>query len=457
MLETTILLLKENQRNLFQKIKGAPILYFFFSAMMIFSVIMFGFLTLFLLRTEYEFSFFDVFFSLFFLFLLKSAADVHNLFIKSSQLSYALSTQVSHQKIIAHVFFSQFLINMGLWFFFSTLYILSIFVLNIAVNYPLEYLFITIGMAIALLVGPVLALFFFSSNRFRLVPSLLLLGFYWYSHEVVYVVCTLPLACLHLFWGIHHGMESFLFVKRKERVKERRTVRSQNILSALATREILTLWRDRLFFSFVFTAITTALFTGYFFLYGADILIPESIRSLAEQYLPSMFVFLGIYIVVIYTAVFPSLNLFLNEEKTMWILHHLPLPKYTIVVGKTLALLLCFITTIPFIAYISIFIGLQQLPFLIWVLMFSFLAGVIISLPLGAKYVGKKSDILLFYAVAMILFIVAGIAASAGKYLTRVTIYWPLFLCSILLVELLFLWLSALLSAKILKSNVLQI
>jgi len=163
------------------------------------------------------------------------------------------------------------------------------------------------------------------------------------------------------------------------------------------------------------------------------------------------FVFLGIYIVVIYTAVFPALNLFLNEEKTMWILRNLPISNGTILKGKALSLTLCFITTLPFLAYISLFIGLKNIIFLIWLLVFSYIAGVIISLPLGAKYVGKKSDILLLYSVAMILFAVLGVAGNLGLSLKTRGEFAIFLFGLVLIVEVFVLFLSLKLSARILS------
>ena len=209
--------------------------------------------------------------------------------------------------------------------------------------------------------------------------------------------------------------------------------------------------KDKLFFSFIFTSVTTALITGYLAIYGTDLLIPESLKEYAVEFLPDMFVFLGIYIVVMYTAVFPSLNLFLNEEKTMWILRNLPLSNETIVRGKVLSLTLCFVTSLPVLAYVSLFVGLDNIVFLIWLLVFSYIAGIIVAVPLGAKYVGKKSDILLLYSVAMILFAVLGVAGNLGLTLitTRVDAFFLLGV--VLIVEVFVLFLSLKLSARILS------
>ncbi len=163
-----------------------------------------------------------------------------------------------------------------------------------------------------------------------------------------------------------------------------------------------------------------------------------------------MFLFMGVFVVIVYTGVFPALNLFLNEEKTMWIIRHIPLKSDTIVFGKTSALALCFLTSLPFIPYISIFIGFDKIVFLIWFLIFSYIAGIIVSIPLGVKYVGKKSDIMLLYSIAMILFAVLGSVAMLGIIIENSTQYPFIFYILIILVEIIILYISLKISSNIL-------
>jgi cation transport ATPase len=139
-----------------------------------------------------------------------------------------------------------------------------------------------------------------------------------------------------------------------------------------------------------------------------------------------------------YNGVFPSLNLFLNEEKTMWIIRHMPVENDGIIFGKVSSLFLCFITALPFIPYISIFTGLDQIGFILWFLIFSYIAGIIISVPLGVKYVGKKSDVMLLYSVAMILFVILGFVAIMADLIERyfenpIILYTVILLCEILI------------------------
>jgi len=452
MLETTKIILTENTRSLIKKMKDAPILYILFTGMMFFSIYIFAFATFFLLRTETEFNITleDTFFTIFFMFLLKSVADFYNNYVKSTQLSYALSTQTNQKKTIFEIFLSILLTQLIIWFSFSLFFLLALLTFRVDIGYPIEYMIFTLGVITAVCLGSSISINFFSPKRYRLLPNLILIGFYLQFRHPLYVVFTLPLAIIHVFWSIKNSKESHLFSKRKERLKERTQVKMRSLIKAIFYKETTVLWRDKLLFSFIFTSVTTGFFTGYFYLYGNDLLLPESLTEYLGDFLPSMFLFLGVFVVILYTAVFPALNLFLNEEKTMWIIRHLPVKNDTIIYGKTSALALCFLTSIPFVPYLSIFVGLEQFFYLFWFLIFSFIASIIISIPLGVKYVGKKSDIMLLYSVSMILLIVLGSMAIFATFIIEYIEYSYAIFILILLLELLILYISLKISSQIL-------
>jgi hypothetical protein len=434
--------------------KDSPILYMFFSAMVFFSIVMFAFLAFFLLQTEISFNFMDAFYAVFFLLLMKSASDLHTQFIAAPQVSYALSTQVPPRRTVAEILLTVFLINTMIWFSFSLLFLVVLVGLKVPIHYPVEYLLFSVSIISAILLGCSLSLHFFCTKKYRLIPTLLLLGFIWLSQSLLFTACMLPLAVLHCAWSLSHPLDSYRYVSRKERTSEKDQIRLRSSIPTLFIKEVTVIWRERLFFSFVFMSVATALGTGYLYRYGTDLFIPESIQRFVGGFLPSLFVFLGCYIVVMYAAVFPALNLFLTEEKTMWILRHLPVKNQTIVYGKTLALVLCFLTTLPFLAFVPIFLGADDLLFLLWFLGFSFLAAVIIAVPLGVKYVGKKSDILLLYSVAMILFVLLSTVGAGMNILRSVSTFPVLLLCLLLLLlELTLLYLSLRLSAWLLSHS----
>jgi hypothetical protein len=416
-LETTRLLLLNNQRNLIRNIRLSPVLYLFFSLMMIGSVIMFGVLTFFLLRAQVKIRIEELFFALFIIFLMKSAADMHNYYVKAQNVAYALSTPKKQQQTVVEIFLAILFTQLFIWFSLSSLYLIVVAAMGINIYYPLEYFFFFTGVVLATMIGSMMILHFFSAHRDRLVLVAIVFIYYWMSQNFWAVIVTFPGVLLYFVWTLRRAKDSYLFIPRKDRVKEKTQAHIRGMISSLCYRELTVLWRERLLVSFVFASVSTSVFSGYLAVYGTDIFIPESIQKITGNMLPVMFVFLGLYVIVIYTAVFPALNLFLTEEKTMWILRNLPVKNYDIVIGKTLALTLCYVASLPFLAYIIIFIGTDTFLFLLWLLSFSFIIGVVISVPLGAKYVGKKSDILLLYSVAMILFIIVTITASVGYML----------------------------------------
>ncbi len=451
MFETLKILLKNNSKNISKNVSEAPILYFFFASMMVFSIAMFAFLTLFIMRTEADLNLIDIFYSLFFLILVKSSADFHRFFIKSPQLSYTLSTQVNQKKTAFEIFLAIFSNQLLIWFSLSGLYLLFCFMLGININYPLEYLIFTGGIIISTLLGCIISIFYFSSIKYRLIPTGILLLFFWFSQNYFFIVFVSPLIILHFYWAMQHTKSCYLYANPKKRTKEKSQSKMRKTLSAIFYKETTILWRDRILPSFVFSAIMSALFTGFFLLYGSDIFIPESFREYAGEFLDEMFLFLGIYVVVIYTSVFPSLNLFLNEEKTMWLVRNLPVERMTNILGKTSSLLLCYLASIPFIAYISIFVGIEKIPFLFWLLTFSFLGGAIVSIPLGVKYAGKKSDILLLYSVSMIMFVLMGVAAAMRNVISRLTDFPIIYYLLAILIEFVLLYSSLNISSEIIN------
>lgn len=453
MFETTKVLIKDNTRNILKKIKDAPVLYIVFILMMIFSILIFGFTTYYLINfeTELDVSLNDIFFLVLFSFFFKSSYDFYNHFIKAENVTYALATDVDQKKTIFEIFLGILITNILIWFSFSGLFIVSLMIFNVDIAFPVEYVIFTLGVIISICIGCSICINFFSPQRYKLIPNIILLGFFWLTRDPLFVTLTLPLAVLHVSWSIKNGIFSYQFIRRKKRVKERAEIKKRNVISAIFHREITVIWRDKLMYSFVFSSCVTGFGAGYLFLYGDRLFIPESLIEMYGGFLPSMFVFMGVFVVIVYTGVFPALNLFLNEERTMWIIRHVPLKSETIVFGKTSALALCFITSIPFIPYISIFIGFDKIVFMVWFLIFSYLAGVIISIPLGVKYVGKKSDIMLLYSIAMILFAVLGSAAMLGMFIENQFQYPILLYGLILLCEIIVLYISLKISSNILN------
>lgn len=452
MFETTKIILKNNTRNLLSKMKETPVLYIFFIIMILSSIFLFAFVTLYfqIVETGFELSIQDVFSMVFFAMMIKSSADFYNFFVKSNEVTYALSTPVKHKKTVSEIFIAVLLTNLVIWFSFSTLYILGLVFFRINVNYPDLYIFFNLGVISAICLGCSISINFFSKLRLRLLPMAIILLFYLYLQEPLFIVLTLPVAVLHIVWSLNHAKESHQNIRRKERINNVTQNKTRSIIWAIFHKETTILWRDRLLSSFISMSALTGFGAGYLYLYGDEIFIPESLRVMYGEFLPSMFVFLGVFVVVIYTAVFPSLVLFLNEEKTMWILRHIPIKNQTLLTGKLSALILCFIAGLPFIPFILIFVGFDNLLYIIWFLVFAYLTSVIIALPIGVKYVGKKSDIMLLYSVTMVLLFVLGFASFASVYMWK-NLPHPIIPSMLLIVlEFLVLYISVKISDKIL-------
>jgi hypothetical protein len=412
MLDTTQLILKDLSRGFRDKLRDSPFLYLFFSLMIVFSLAMFAVLTITILTTHLWVTEADVFFFVFFAFLMKAGADAHKLYIVAPQMSYSLSTPASHRRTLSNILAVILLINLGIWFVFSLLFLGFMALYHVPLWYPVEYLMFSLGVLTATILGFTIALHFFSPHPFRLLPSLVLMLSYSLVQTPMFVALTLPAAVMQGAWVLSHGTLSYRYVKRKKRTADAQYAKLRGVLPSLFYREVTTLWRERLFGSFVSMSVMTAIGTGFLYLHGADLFLPPALHRMMGAFLPSLFAFLGVYVVVLYTAVFPALNLFLTEEKTLWILQTVPVTAEQVVLGKTSALALCFLTAIPYLAFIPVFISIDQLPFLAWFLTFSFLISVMVAVPFGVKYVGKKSDILLLYSLSLILFVVLSLVAS---------------------------------------------
>ena len=453
MLKTYTIVLTEQSRNLLRNMWASPVLYLWFLLMLVFSVMMGAFLVLFMVRNEITFKVGNVVMSLFSLFLVKTVSDIHKYFTTSEALVYPLSTQVSHRRTIFEVFLVVFWVNLGLFVLLSSLFSLFLVLARIPLSYPVEYLQILLGILLSIILGTCFALHFFSPYRLRLIPAGCLVAGLWYSQELWMLLVLLVCAVVYLWWSLGTVLSSYQFVARKKRHKEQFHAKVENIRTAIFHKETTILWRERLLPSFVVASSFMGGFVGYLAVFGEDLFIPPNLQEMAGTFLPGAYLVLGIYVVIIYTSVFPSIALFLNEEHTVWILRHLPISWDMIVQGKAYTMLLPFIASFPFLAYYSAFMGISHLIFSVWFLVFSFLGGMIIAIPLGVKYIGKKSDILVLYCVALAVFVFVSIGAGfemvfARRWLSRILFY----IVSILL-ELIALRVSLSISSSILSKN----
>jgi len=451
MLETYNVVLINSFRNFKRNVVSSPTLYFLFSIMLVFSILFVGFLTLFFIQTDVSVDLNDVFFLIVFLFLLKASYDFYNYFIKSDPVTYALSTQVSHFKIVFEIFMVVFWTTLGLWVLFFSLYSVSLIMSGINPDYPLIYLKFTFGIMLASVLGSTIVLHYFSKKKYRLIPLCFIFYILTFYNDIISVLIILIVSFIYLLLSSKFCLDSFQFVSRKTRKKEKAQLWLSNSIKAVFYKEITILWRERVLFSIIFSAVLMGIVTGYIALFGAEEFLPESLKTIASMIAPESYAFFGIYVLTIHGAVFISLSFFLNEEHTLWLIRHLPVKMKTYVYGKALALIIPFICSIPFIAYYSAFTNGESLFFLIWFLIFSYLAGIIICFPLGAKYVGKKSDILLLYSVSLFIFGILGISFSFNTVFKVFNVFKYLLYIFLILIEFALLFISFRISEKYLS------
>ena len=408
--------LTETSRNLGKKARESPALYGWFSVIIAFSVVMSARLTIFEMSASFPMDMEQIFFAMFFLFMLKASADFHRYFVDSRRIEYLFSSPISHFRVSFGIFNLIFWVNLGLWALFSSSYIFMLSLYEVPVGYPDLYLKFTLGVVLAITLGVVLAIHYFSPKRRFMIVPVIFISALWYFHELWQIFLLIAISLPYLLWALKISRGSFGYVVRKERKSAAAySKKIRNPLEALRWKEITVLWRDRLILSFLITAVSVGIGSGYLAVHIDTGIFPPPIRPYIVPALPFIFLFLGSFILASYLFVFPALNIFLSEENTLWILKNLPVSGKKIVSGKTSAMALALLTASVFPFYFSIFTGLRYIPLAFFVLILSFFLSTAISLPFGIRYAGKKSDVLLLYSVSILLFTVLSIGAYAIK------------------------------------------
>ena len=453
MLETYNVLLIDVIRNLKKNIKNSQFLYFLFIIMILFSILMIAMLTLYFIENDISVNLNDVFFVIFFMFLIKSSVDFYRYYISSKSFVYILSLPYSNLKLLLEIFLLIFCIQLGLWIFFSSIYNILIYYLGISLAFPELYLKFLFGVILSIILGIIIPIYIFNKRKYGIIPVLILLIILWFSNDLISLIIITFFSFVYLIISLNYAFNSYQYVHRKKRKQVSYYNWRSGFKKAIFLKETIVLWRDKLLFSILLTSVFIGFFSGYFAVFGDSDFLPESLKVIVTLFSKEIYAFFGIYIMTIYASVFISLNMFLNEQDTIWIIRNMPVSEKTIIYGKSLSLLLPFLCSIPFIAFFSAFTQGESLLFLIWFFIFSYFAGLIISFPLGAKFLGKKSDIMLLYSVSMLILFILGFSYS-------LTIFFDIFLINnillygfIITVELFLLYISLEFSAKILSKK----
>jgi hypothetical protein len=435
MLETYHVVLAQSRRNLIRNIKKSPFLYFLFSIITVFSGMFLAFISLIIIRNEIAIDLDNVFFIIFFLFIMKGSHDFYHYFTRSDSLTYILSTKQSQMKTVFEVFLVVFWVQLGLWVLISTIYSTALVIAGVNPSYPVVYVQFTLGVMLSSVLGSILTIHYFSTKKYRLIPLGMLFGVFYLFHDVVSLAVLLPLSFAYLLWSLRNCLDSYQYVSRKKRKKEKAQLWLSSITKAVFYKELVILWRDKLLFSVLSSSVFMGITTGYIARYGAGDLLPESLNVLVSRFSPEAYAFFGIYVLTIQGAVFISLSFFLNEEHTLWLLRHVPVKMNDFVIGKAFALGMPLFCSIPFVAYYASFMGTRSVLFLLWFLLFSYLLALIVCFPFAARYVGRKSDILLLYFLSMIVFLVLSITFSFQQILTVIGVSPIVLYLSLLLIE----------------------
>lgn len=451
MLKTYSLLLTDSLRLFKKNVSRSPLLYALFFAMAFFSVVMISSISLIFVRLQIVIAVRDLFFVILGIFLLKTAYDFYRFFITNEALVYALSTQQRQAITVSEMILTILWSNLGLWALLSGLYTLLIFGLNLSFDGVEAYLLLTYAVALASILGVLISFFLFSNHRLILLFMGIPFFFLWQSFSWIFLF-LISIFYLSLLWiSFRFILDSYLFQHQKNRSHENERVRFLGSIWSVFTKESLFLWRERLLISIIFSASFLGISTGYLSEFGQSLFLPDEIRVFTMNLSSETYAFVGIYVLVVYASVFITLNLFLNEENKVWLIKLLPVSSEVFVWGKIVVLFLSFLASIPFLAFFLAFTKGESAITVILLFIFSFLSGIIISAPLGSKYIGGSSDVLLLYSVSLLMLLINSMVFALVQFAFNLGSYTFLFLLLMTLMMILLLFTSVKISAVILK------
>ncbi|MBS3748552.1 MAG: hypothetical protein KGY65_01020 [Candidatus Thermoplasmatota archaeon] len=447
MLETFNLIIADSWRSFKKNLTQSPLLYVLFFAMAVFSVMMIAGISLVFFRLDILISTKQLFFAIFGIFLLKAAYDFYRSFITNHALVYALSTQKKQLIILSEIVLVIIWSNLGFWAVLSGFYTLLIFLLHLSFEGTIAYLFLTAAVLLSGIIGSLLCYLLFSKYRWFIPLLTSPLLFLWLSFNWV-VLSFISIFYIVLFWvSLRNVLEGYLFQQQKNKIHNGETTKFPGSFWSVCVKEWIFLWRERLLASIVFSASFLGIITGYLAVFGQSLFLPEEIRFFTNRLSLETYAFVGIYVLVVYTAVFITLNLFLTEENKVWLIKSIPLSAESFVLGKLVAMILPAIASIPFLAFFLAFTQGESTGLIIWLFIFSFVSGVIIAAPLGSKYIGKKSDILLLYSVSLIMLLISSIGFSLAELARVLQAYSFIILAGTLFILLCLLFISVKISA----------
>ncbi len=446
--------LTETGRELKRNVTKNRVLYIWFSIIVAFSVVMAARMTVIEADTGMKVDMKQLYFAVFFLFLMKAAGDFHRQYITSKHLEYIMATPVSGTRISASLFNLVFWTGLGLWAAFSSSYILLLSIYGGNIGYPWLYADFTLGIILSEMLGASIAIWYFGNRRWMLFPAVLIISALWFYNDITRTFILILLTVPYLLFSLMNSGTAFGHSSRKKRRQLRPgDVRIRHQSDAVRWKEATIMWRDRLIPGFAITAVLVGLSTGYLAGHIDMNLFPPQIRPRIAPAVPEMMLMLGAYITAAYAFVFPGLNLFLSEERTLWLLRNLPIGERSLISGKLGAMLLPFLASIPFPFYFMLYEGAQYLAEGLLMLVFAFFTGLATALPFGIRYAGRKSDVLLLYTVSVLFFAILSIFAYVSHYSAKLGVMGVLLVIFLLDWSAFVLWLSFELSSRMLSKK----
>ena len=188
MLETYSLIFTNIIRNLKKNIKSSPILYFVFFIMISFSIAIIARLTWYFINYKISINLTDIFFVVFFIFLIKSSVDFYKYYINSKPIVYVFSLPILKIKPLFEIFLLIFWIQLGLWVFFSSIYHIFLYIYGINLSYPLIYLQFLLGIILSIIIGAIIPIHIYNKKKYRIIPVVFLLIILWFRTDIISIL-----------------------------------------------------------------------------------------------------------------------------------------------------------------------------------------------------------------------------------------------------------------------------
>ena len=165
--------------------------------------------------------------------------------------------------MIDNHFLVVFWIQLGIWVFLSSIYNVSLVIVGVNPSFSLIYLKFTLGVMLACVLGSIIVLHYFSKKKYRLIPLGFIMFFLNQYNDIFTILILLIISFIYLLLSLRYCLDSYQFVGRKSWKKEKAQMWLSSIKKAVFYKEVISLWRERVLFSIIFTAVVIGIGAGY--------------------------------------------------------------------------------------------------------------------------------------------------------------------------------------------------